>query len=44
MRSLEGGTGLALTGRRGVVMKYGIAWLVGIPPFLIAIWFLANHC
>lgn len=28
----------------GFIMKYGIAWLVGIPPVLIAIWFLANHC
>jgi len=25
-------------------MKYGIAWLIGIPPVLIVAWFLFNHC
>jgi hypothetical protein len=25
-------------------MKYGVAWLIGIPPVLIAAWFLFNHC
>ena len=24
-------------------MKYGIAWLLGIPTTLIVIWFLVNH-
>jgi hypothetical protein len=24
-------------------MKYGIAWLLGIPTTLIVIWFLLNH-
>ena len=27
-----------------IVMKYGVAWLLGIPPVLIAGWFLLNHC
>jgi hypothetical protein len=37
--------GLA-THRRGKNndMKYGIAWLLGVPPILIAGWFLLNHC
>lgn len=26
------------------VMKYGLAWLLGVPPVLIAGWFLLNHC
>lgn len=26
------------------VMKYGLAWLIGVPPVLIAAWFLLNHC
>jgi hypothetical protein len=26
------------------IMKYGIAWLIGIPPVLIVAWFLFNHC
>jgi hypothetical protein len=25
-------------------MKYGLAWLIGIPPVIIAAWFLLNHC
>ena len=25
-------------------MKYGLAWLLGVPPVLIAGWFLLNHC
>jgi hypothetical protein len=28
----------------GDSMKYGLAWLVGVPPVLIAAWFLFNHC
>lgn len=24
-------------------MKYGLAWLLGVPTFLIVIWFLFNH-
>lgn len=24
-------------------MKYGLAWMVGIPLPLIALWFLVNH-
>jgi len=24
-------------------MKYGIAWFLGVPMFLIVIWFLFNH-
>jgi hypothetical protein len=27
-----------------LIMKYGIAWLIGIPPVLIVGWFLLNHC
>ncbi len=27
-----------------VRVKYGIAWLIGVPPVLIAAWFLLNHC
>jgi hypothetical protein len=30
--------------RRGEKMKYGIAWLIGIPPILILAWFLFNNC
>jgi len=26
------------------VMKYGLAWLLGVPPVIIAGWFLLNHC
>lgn len=26
------------------IMKYGVAWLLGVPPILIAGWFLLNHC
>jgi len=25
-------------------MKYGLAWLIGVPPVIIAAWFLLNHC
>jgi len=25
-------------------MKYGIAWLLGVPPVLIIGWFLLNRC
>jgi len=25
-------------------MKYGIAWLIGIPPVLIVGWFVLSHC
>jgi hypothetical protein len=25
-------------------MKYGVAWLIGVPPILIVGWFLLNHC
>jgi len=25
-------------------MKYGIAWLVGVPPVLILGWLLLNNC
>jgi hypothetical protein len=28
----------------GTFMKYGLAWLIGVPPVLIAGWFLLNHC
>lgn len=28
----------------GQLMKYGLAWLLGVPPVLIAGWFLLNHC
>jgi hypothetical protein len=26
------------------IVKYGIAWLIGIPPLLILAWFLVNNC
>jgi hypothetical protein len=25
------------------VMKYGVAWLLGVPGILILAWFLVNH-
>jgi hypothetical protein len=25
------------------VMKYGVAWLLGVPVSLIALWFVANQ-
>jgi hypothetical protein len=28
----------------GKLMKYGLAWLLGIPPVLIVVWFLMNRC
>jgi len=24
-------------------MKYGIAWFLGVPTFLIILWFMFNH-
>ena len=35
---------LKLPPKETIVMKYGLAWLIGIPPVLIAAWFLFNHC
>lgn len=29
---------------KGTPMKYGLAWLVGVPPVLIVGWFLLNRC
>jgi hypothetical protein len=26
------------------IMKYGVAWLLGVPTIVIAGWFLLNHC
>jgi hypothetical protein len=28
---------------KGVVMKYGVAWLLGVPVSIIALWFVANQ-
>jgi len=28
---------------RSRVMKYGIAWLLGLPVSIIALWFVANQ-
>ena len=25
-------------------MKYGVAWLLGVPGILILAWFLVNNC
>lgn len=27
----------------GIALKYGIAWLLGVPFSLIVVWFLANQ-
>jgi hypothetical protein len=29
--------------RREWVMKYGVAWLLGVPVSLIALWFVVNQ-
>jgi hypothetical protein len=29
--------------REGPEMKYGVAWLLGVPVSLIALWFVANQ-
>jgi len=26
-----------------MVMKYGIAWLLGVPVSIVALWFVANQ-
>jgi len=31
-------------GARRQIMKYGVAWLLGIPPVIILAWFALNHC
>jgi hypothetical protein len=28
---------------KGAVMKYGVAWLLGVPVSLIALWFVVNQ-
>ena len=28
---------------RSGVMKYGVAWLLGVPVSIIALWFVANQ-
>jgi hypothetical protein len=46
--SLFGGTLVALNTYRFVnceedIMKYGVAWLLGVPGSLIVLWFVANQ-
>lgn len=43
MRAQSGGRSIPISEGESV-MKYGLAWLLGIPPVLIAGWFLLNHC
>jgi hypothetical protein len=38
-----GATPEAYDRERGGVVKYGIAWLLGIPFVLIIVWFLFDH-
>jgi hypothetical protein len=38
------GVHLAVPSIRRRIMKYGIAWLIGVPPVLILMWFLLNRC
>ncbi|HVH45412.1 MAG TPA: hypothetical protein VM925_23825 [Labilithrix sp.] len=33
-----------LSNAQEIFMKYGLAWLLGVPPVLIVGWFLLNHC
>ena len=28
---------------KGEVMKYGVAWLLGVPISLVAVWFVLNQ-
>lgn len=30
-------------GEKERVMKYGVAWLLGVPVSIIALWFVANQ-
>ena len=30
-------------GEKERVMKYGVAWLLGVPVSIIALWFIANQ-
>jgi len=30
-------------GEKEWVMKYGVAWLLGVPVSIIALWFVANQ-
>jgi hypothetical protein len=34
----------ALQPNEEIVMKYGLAWLLGVPPILIVGWFVLKHC
>jgi hypothetical protein len=42
--AIQRGTTIAPLFSGGFIMKYGLAWFLGVPPAIVAIWFLVNHC
>jgi hypothetical protein len=35
---------LHLGGQKEIAMKYGIAWLLGVPTVIVVGWFVLAHC